>query len=414
MKYYLGNWQWKTQKGDSFYDKPAEAIGAIDLGTLPEMGVAGVPRKGCLCWTDGANLGSEYDLLGSGHISEIARSAMLSAILAKTIGAVPDGDHLHEMVLDCLIGKSDPDGNTAPVPIVPDIDGWMYLTLQGHGRVKGARFEWGVTDGHTKKLRRMLRNEFAKLKADAESGKLKDSVHHRRVLDDWCRKYKVDEWREFVPDALQKDVPGRIDRETSYSDDFNGADADPIGSPWSVIQGTYTIQSNQASPKADARARARYDGDLSSADHYSQCIFGASTTGASSGLGVFARKDSSATLTYYGWAATSSTATVLRKYIADAATNLGSGSITVVAGTTAMRIDCNGSSIVGKINGTSSISSTDTAITSNLRCGIQAFNNADVNDDFICADLSAGGGIIFTQTERGTRGLERGMYTRFN
>lgn len=55
---------------------------------------------------------------------------------------------------------------------------------------------------------------------------------------------------------------------------------------------------------------------------------------------------------------------------------------------------------------------TDTSITGNIRCGINGFTLSGVGviDNFLASDL-ASSGILYTQLERGTRGVERGVYT---
>jgi len=413
MRYYSGPWQWHTIDGESFYGPPVGAVGAIDLGTLPEMGVGGVPRKGCLCWTNGAVLGSDYDLLGTGHVSEIARSGKIASVFEKTVGAVPNGDHLHAMIMDCLIGKADPDGNESPMPIMPGIDGWMDLHMQGHGRVKGERFEWGRSP-HTTKIRRMLRREFAGLFKDADEGKLKDRVHHRRVLDDWCCKYGVDEWREFVPDALQADVPGRVKRETTYTDDFNRADSSTTlgtasgGGSWTNVVGVGGIVGNKGYPVSIGTSPAcRLESDLSSSDHYCQFTIDS----AASGPGQALRFSSSATTFYHVRRTTTLT---LFKCITGTFTSLGTpaatGSVPYLLGG-----KINGSSLTVQEGGSDISSVTDTAIASGLRVGFrsQASGTSFTVDGLTAEDLAASGGILYTQLEHGTRGIARGTYHKF-
>jgi len=425
MKYYLGNWQWVTRDGMSYFAPPSGATGAIDLGTLPDMAVAGVPRKGCLCWTSGGTLPSEYEFLGDGDCREISRTGRISAAFARTVGGVPSGGKLHEMILDCLISAADSDGSAGPPPIVPGIDGWMDLWLPGHGRVKGERFEWGRTL-HTAKLRRVLRKEFTRLFRDANDGKLKDSVHHRRVLDDWCKKYGVEEWREFVPEALQRDVPGRVARETTINDNFNRADQSGLGTASggftysSLASSAIDIVSNAAKwgPSESVTDVKRADSDLSSSDHYSQAAI---TTAALTdlGAGCIARKDSTSTMTFYLADIANSVGLFtarLFKCVAGTFTSLG----TLVEARSAgdvCRCECNGSSISNKINGTTKIGPiTDTAITGGVRTGIRAggfssVGNTAIFDSFEAADLAAST-IKYTQLERGTRGVTRGVYTR--
>lgn len=416
MKYYLGPWQWVSGRGPAFFSAPAEIVGAIDLGTIPEMGAAGKARKGCLCWTDdNVTLGSEYDVLATGDVREINRTARIQSIFKNTIGSVPAGDKLHDMILDCMVDCSDPDGLTAPKSIVPDMDGWIDLTLPGHGKVKSERFEWG-RNKHTAKLRRMLRAEFSQLMDQAESGKLKDSQHHRRCLDALCEKYGVTEWREFVPTARQKDVPGRLKHETSISESFDKADSTTLGPDltWTEVNGNWTIVSNAARvPGVSTYCSARAESDLSSADHESQVDVTTSTDtgsqftqiGPSARFSVSAGTYYSATLYRFG------NNLSLQKVVSNTQTSLSSQSITVSL-PEAYKIKCNGSTITMHQAGVQRASVTDTSITGNIRCGINGFTLSGVGviDNFLASDL-ASSGILYTQLERGTRGVERGVYT---
>lgn len=406
MRYYLGPWRWASDAGELYFAPPVGAVGAIDLGTLPEMAVAGGSRKGCLCWTNGDLLDSDYDLLATGDVREIKRTGKIAGTLAKSIGSVPAGDSLHEMIMDCLIGCSDPDGDTAPMPIVPGIDGWMDLWLPGHGRVKGERFEWGRTD-HTDKLKRMIRKQFAGLMEDAHDGRLKDSVHHLRVLDDWCKKYGVEEWREFVPDEVQKEVPGRVPRETTYTDDFNRADAASLGSSsegwaWASAFSTMSIVSN-AGNCSSSLSYQRAQIDLSSFDHYAQV-----TRTAGGSFFPVARFSSSAITGYY-CRPSGTTFFGLYKIISGSATKIANVDQDTNQPIT-VKTHCNGSTITGYKSNSVVASVTDTAIPSGTRTGVMAAASGARGDDFSAADLAASG-VILTQLERGTRGISRGTWT---
>jgi hypothetical protein len=416
VKYYLGPWQWVTNRGPAFFAAPAGIIGAIDLGTIPEMGAGGKERKGCLCWTDeNVALGSEYDLLGTGDVREIKRTAKIQSVFRNTIGSAPAGDKLHDMILDCMIDGSDPDGLTAPKSIVPDADGWIELMLPGHGKVKSERFEWG-RNRHTAKLRRMLRAEFSQIMGDAESGKLKDKQHHRRVLDALCEKYGVTEWREFVPTARQKDVPGRLQHETSISESFDKADSSTLGPDltWTEVNGDWSVVSNAARvPGISTYCSARAESDLSSADHEAQidAITSTDTGTQFTQLGPSARFSPSAGTYYSATLYKFGNSLSLQKVVSNTQTNLASQSITVAL-PESYKIKCSGSAITSHQAGVQRLSVTDTSITGNLRCGINGFTLSGVGviDNLLASDL-ASSGIRYTQLERGTRGVERGVYT---
>lgn len=421
MKYYLGPWQWVTDESMPHYSPPSGAIRALDFGTLPEQSVGGASRPGCLCWTDGSPLGSEYDLIGEGDCREIKRSGKLVAALAKhRQGHTPDGDSLHSMIMDGFIGGSDPDGNSSCKPIMPGVDGWMDLWMPGHGRVKGERFEWGRSP-HTIKVQRALQGEFAELMGDAEKGKLKDRQHHRRVLDFWCDKYGVSDWTEFVPQKLRKDVPGRLKHETTYTDDFNRADSSGMTGWSATLNSGFDIAANQArgANVATNGTRSRFDSDVSSVDHYVQEDVVSFGSQSGSNHGPLARHSSSAD-TCYAWLLRNTSAyRRLFKIVAGAATVLASDTTLPGTPTFTLKLSCNGSALKVYIDGVevSGLATTDTAISSGLRGGMQGqMGNSGtqwtIHDNFEMADLAASG-LLYTQLERATRGVNRGTYTSY-
>jgi hypothetical protein len=422
MKYYLGPWRWAT--GDNVlpsFRAPRKAIGAVDLGIISEMSVLGGDRKGCLCWVDDSeSLGRDYDLLGTGDLREIPRSTRIANIFAKTIGTRPDGDTLDAMVLDCLIGQSDPDGEMAPMSIAPSSDGWMDLWMQGHGRVRGERFEWGRTR-HTIKLKRQIRREMSRLMDDADGGKLRDKKHPRKVLDALCEKYGVSEWKEFIADARQKDIEGRLPHETTITDDFNRANSSSLGTSaegwsWTTVGGDLRIVSNKASSHAIAGAvgnHGRAEFDLSSADHYAQATVDRTGSGYKD-MGVSVRYSAAADTFYM--ANHSPTAVTLYKVVGGSGyTALTSVSRTYSA-SIVLKAEINGSTLRGFVNGTSLATTTDTSLTGSLRTGFHGYFDAGTgtltHDDFEGSDL-APSGLLYTQLERSTRGLQRGMFTRW-
>jgi hypothetical protein len=416
MRYYLGPWRWITNKGPSHFAMPAGAIGAIDLGAIDEMGTAGNVRKGCLCWTSDTALPSEYDLLGGGDVREIKRTAKIAAMLRKTVGSIPDGDSLHDMIFDCLIGAADPDGATGPKPIVPGATGWMDLQMPGHGRVKSQRFEWGKTP-HTVKLKRLVRREFSELMDDAEKGKLKDKEHHRRCLDALCEKYGIEDWKEFVETRRQKEVPGRLKHETTITESFNTADGTTLGPDltWSEVSGNWTVASNRAAIPVGGSVfgSARAQSDLSSADHYAEIEITSSDNGAGlfTQAGVSARFSSGAGTYYAAVLYRFGSSMSLQKVINNVQTGLSTPSITVAL-PEKYKVQCDGSVIKSYQAGVERSSLTDTSITGNLRCGMCGYTTAGAAtmDNFEASDLAATG-IKYTQLESTTRGVTRGVFT---
>lgn len=434
MKYYLGPWRW-VGGDEPHYAAPSTAVGCIDLRTLPDQGIPNTPTLGCLCWTNGDPLPGEYTLLGDGDCREIKANRKTKAAFHSLLRYTPDGDTLADMILDTLVGGSDPDGLSAARPIIPGLDGWMDLHMAGHGRVKGLRFEWGRTP-HKSKVKHALRSQFAALMDDAGKGKLRDSQHHLRVLDALCEKYGVTEWREFVPLALQKNVPGPLKHETTYTDDFNRADAATLGASWSNIVSAGSqelgISTNNCRLPSSGNTSAtisilhRYDSDVSSTDHECSVSWVSDSFNLASGngtVGTLVRKDSSSTLTFYTGRlnrtgnGTSYTAnnSQLFKFVSGTPTQLGSDVSVTPSLPDPIKTYCSGSTIKNYYDGVEKHSQTDTAITSGVRGGIRCNTLSGVawrGDDWSIADLAASG-LLLTQLERGVRGLNRGTYTKW-
>lgn len=424
MKYYLGPWQWNTERG-GFYSAPSGVTGSMDLGNIPEMSVAGVPRKGCLCWGN-AVLPSEYSLLGDGDCREISTTATIQAAFKSLIGYKPQGDRLVDLIYDCFTGGSDPDGSSGPMPIMPGQDGWIDLWMPGHSRVLGERFEWGRIgsrgSNHTAKIKQVIHKQFAQYFADAHAGKMKDSKQHQRILDAWCDKFGLqgaDDWKEFVPANLQNQTPGRVKHETTITESFNqGANA-TIGPDlsWTEVNGAWgTTAGNELELGTTSGSKyCRADSDLSSSDHYAQASVTALGSGsADKWAGVAARFASAASTFYAGFVYQFNDNIYLEKFVAGVETAISNTGITLSI-PCLVKTYCNGSNIKVYQDGVQRISVTDTAISGGTRGGIAGYYaGAPVPnwDNFEASDLAASG-LLYTQLERGTRGVLRGMYTKY-
>jgi len=378
-----------------------------------------------LCWTNGSLLPSEYAILGEGDCREISSSGYMQSVFQSIANYRAQGDRLHELIMDCLTNGSDVDGATGPVPIVPDTRKSMDLLMPGHGCVLRERLQWGKPTSrgrsYTTRLKQLLRVKFQSIFNDSMSGKLRDSQHHRRVLDFWCDKYGVDDWTEFVPTRIQSDIPGRLKHETTVSDDFDRADAATLGAGWSVmIAALHRIISNQASGHtSDANNRSRYDSDLSSDDATYQCDTVREPTTASA-IGILGRCASAAD-TAYAWRLHSATAATrtFGKYVAGTLTTLSSDTTAPPAVTFTPMLSCNGSAQKVYLDAVEvvSLGVTDTSITSGLRGGMAGRGDTtaserSLQDNFTCSDIGGGGGVIYTQLERNVRGVSRGVYSQ--
>jgi len=361
---------------------------------------------------------SDYGLLGQGSWYDAKPNALQKSRIPKRTGFAVNGDDLLGMILSVFTDGASPDGSDGPKPIVPTSDGKIELCL---GQRHVENFRWGGF--HSNILRQSLRIDFAKLWNDALAGKIRDSQHPRRVLDAMCEKYKVDDWKEFVPQSLQSEIPGRLPHETTINDTFDRADSGSWGTSsdgtwsWNDYLGSaaFSISSNQGKCTTGV-AYIRADSDLSSADHYAQADVASDGTSSSGTTGVIYRKDSTTTQTMYRVSpAGNSTGTIrLFKIVSGTQTQLGSDGTITRSGSNTMKGQASGSTITAWFNGSTIITQTDTAVTGNLRtgCRFTVISGNYLVDNFQASDLAASG-ILYTQLERSTRGLNRGMYTRW-
>lgn len=403
MRYiYRGPWQWVTEGGLSFWCVPW-SIGCLDMRSIPEQSQrGGTPGLGIFMATSPIS-DSNYDLLGTGNWHDIKPDQRGKDSLPKPKKYAVKGDDLVGMLLDLLTDAADPTGSSFVKPLIPTANNKLELCLGGYRFTES--FSWG--NARTSKIKDAIRLEFQQVFDGAKAGKLKDAEHHLRVLDAYCEKYGVEDFKEFVPPAIQKDVPGPKKHETTITDSFDRANADALGTSsegwsWTETEGDIDILSNQAKQgAAGAECIARAESDLSSSDLYSQ----ADVSGGFPGVG--ARYSSSAKTYYFAqWISNWQ----IRKYVAGAFTSIANSGTS--GPPTTVKLTCNGSSLEVFSNGVSQVSATDTAISGNLRCGIHGFSGAETWDNFQAADL-AGSTVKYTQLERSTRGYQRGKYTRY-
>lgn len=421
MHWHVGPWVWNAPVDGPppCWQPPAGTLAALDLRTLPEMSVAGgTPGKGLFLAS--ARLGADYDYLGAGSWYDLKPSLPQRRALAFRQGQTAAGDDLVGMVLSLFSDEADPQGLDRPKPLVPTVQGRLELHV---GQRHAERWRWNRGRG-ANRVKALLRREFAELMADAEAGRLRDAIHHRRVLDFWCEKYGVEEWQEFVPGVLQPLVPGRVPHETTITESFNKADGDTLGPDlsWTELAGDADIQDNQLRIQAagiTTVTHARAESDLSGDDNYAQItwtgfyVFSAIT----SSLGSCARYSSSADTCYMsGFTDSTTDYNKLYKRVSAVNTELGaSGSITLATGVV-YKTEANGSAIKAFRDATEDVSVTDTAISSGIRAGVWGWRSSGsagipLGDSFEAGDLAGGGGgITYTQLERGLKGYCRGMY----
>jgi hypothetical protein len=407
VTYHLGPLIWDAQQMGGCWRAPDGTVGMVDCGSLPECGQAGGDSRPCAFLAADRNLGTGYDLLGTGDLREInATSAMQNAFKA-TVGYKPSGDKLADLLADHLLNGSDPTGDNACKPLVPG--GTLDIFLGGHSRVWSQSFAWGK-HGHTNKLKAALKHEAKQLKQDLQENQ------YRKWLGGLDHKYGSGVAAEVDPNTLPKRPT------TTLQETFTGSnDAGQIGTVYNWTEhadNTWQRYNNAAVVRGAQTAMdhrvASCDTALSSSDHWSQSTF-SPITGAGWGAGdqihAGAMCRASANLqTYYGAfliRVYSTTYTYrLYKSVSNTATELGSATAGSVQ--TIFRCTVSGSSISGYYGAGPTLDKTvtDTAIASGTTVGIYGLTNDttcwyeigtwDADDGIVAAKRNCliGGGIL--------------------
>jgi hypothetical protein len=190
---------------------------------------------------------------------------------------------------------------------------------------------------------------------------------------------------------------------TTITESFNQADNTVIGPDltWTELTGnSQTLGNKWATGATQTIYDARADSDLATDDHYAQGTIVLTSSGSATDnmAGVIARqRETDTTRTHYGWRYRSGSTNGVRRELY----RRSAGTLTALAGPTAssiatddlLRLECDGSTITGKLNGATEESVTDTNVTGNLRCGVTGQFQAGTTpkvDSFEAGDLTAG------------------------
>jgi hypothetical protein len=423
--YYLGPWQWRTVVDEdggesSFWSPPESAVGCVDLRSMADQALAGVLGDkpiGFFACLDAQP--SEYVSLGEGDLREISVTTLMRDAWESLAGYLPDGATLLDLLWDQLVGGSVPDGSLPTRPLIPTVAGNLELWLGGHSRVKAERFRWGVHP-HASRVQDVIR-------ADFRAAHGRNPLHAQKVLGGLLQKYRLPdaEWRQFVPQDLQRDVPGPHKPDTDLGDTFSRGDDTDLNAAdtgktlngaagtwqWTEVLGDSQIVSNKLNSATGSvnNDLIRAEQDLSGSDHYCEIDRPSASGNSAQNSGAAARFATAATTAYvatqHGGSTTPSVETVLRlrKVVEGTYTDLGAGPTCPQVAT--KRLECNGSTIKSFSAGVEIESITDTAITSGTRCGSHALagtgTNAGDRDNFYSEDLAAGGGTLPMRTLMG-------------
>jgi hypothetical protein len=407
MKYYVGPW---VQDSMGVWTGPAGTISILDLRSNTEQNQA---SYGFFAVPDNITLNSDYRQFGgAGYVTELVPVEADRSVFSSMLG-VPsvNGTTLMDWIWDIFTIRSDPLGLTSVKPIVPTMAGDLDIHLAEHSLVRRKKFD--LTMPEAAPVIALLKEQYKQYRIDAKAGKLNaDPEFHRRILDFWGEKYKVNNPEDiFIPAGVPKET--RLPHKTTISDDFTRADSTTMGTSsegWSWVEcgnARFRITSNQVTHSSaitvfpDGFAEA--NSALSTDDHQAD-VDVVTMTVSSTNLGTLGsvvrlnQSIGSVIDNYYGRLGKTDSAAnplvTLDKTVGGTASNIGVGTFVVLSLPDTIRTKADGSTISTYFNGVQVHSVTDTSTTGVLKTGafLYATNQTTVTlvlDNFTATDVAA-------------------------
>lgn len=382
--YISDQWIWNDTdpKEGSFWEMPRADIGLglLDLRSLPQCGTPGPTPQGL-----GLFVLSEQDntvgrYLGDSLGKSVTAPQRQGLATLLGLGEQIVSTNVLGVILELFGPHADPSGQTRWKPLRGSARRGYELHLAGQ------HLKWRYDEFDEAYRRQGLEVDHLDWVALKTANLLSGSGHYRRVLTGLAEKYRI------TPDALlQKwgeSWVQALPHSTVITESFNKADSDTLGPDlsWTEVRGDIDVVGNRA--KIITLGNARADSDLSSDDHYSQIDV---IVHAISAMAVAMRFDSGAETFYYFRVKNAASATFRNyKRITGTDTMLDNVNVAPPTVTYTPKGEVSDSALEGFIDDVSKITSTDSAITGNTRCGIWGDVNIEL-DDFEAGDLAVGG-----------------------
>lgn len=394
--YQYGLYPWTWDATMSTHRPPEGSASVLDLRPVPEQSRFGQSAGwGFFAWS--GDRPSDAIDLGTGDCRELQPTIGQRNELRIRLGlsANPEGATLVDCLADVFGDKSDPTGEAGPKPILPS-DGSYEIHLPGHSRVwalayNGVEILSANPRGRANKVRERIRLDIKEALdtggSELAAKVLGHTLRRHGYSDDEVRggaSGRRGEWTRLMRPADLLRAGGNAFRPkrpaTSYSDSFTRADASTLGAAWSVYLATTEfgislsrcIGGKSGTWGAGVIESARYNSDVSSADHWTSATITAYDVGGGDAwLGVMSRFSASAHTGYY-WAHVSRSSGLsnrLSKVVGGTETTLVTPSMTNASGDV-VQCRCSGSTISGRTNAVQQASVTDTTITGHTRGGL--------------------------------------------
>lgn len=403
---YLAPWEWVVDGEDKAWEAPSPfAIGSLDLRSLPQQGIAGGMPQGFGLFIT-SQLDPNLDILLGDLDTLLSQPQRLD--LANLFGIIPGGINT-QVVLDVLWEfltiHADPTGQSRWKPLMPTVQGNLDLDLGGFSRVRRVSY-----DAMQHPLVVALEQEdYRRLRQETMDGLIvnRHEEFHLQYLQMLTEKYQRAGLQ--AEDLVPRDLPfeGTRPHGTTLTEDWDCADSSTINcdQTWTETTNKFEILSNKLDTDVNGYGRARLESDLASADH-DAVVASMHLTSASAGrdnrADTLVRYHGSDVTFYQGRIrAKDSNDAQLDKVVTGTATSIGTDADAGLtqAATWKHTTEINGSTLRLLIDDVEKRSGTDTAITSNTRCGIfggAADRTTHFNaDDLTAADLAVAGIEVF-------------------
>ena len=176
------------------------------------------------------------------------------------------------------------------------------------------------------------------------------------------------------------------------TDTFDRANSSNLGADWAEDSGDWSITSNNVAngTSGNTYRKLRWVGAAMDSANYSVEVV-ARSGNISNGIGPAVRMAASSTVTYYGYIIFGGDAAYLVEITAGGEAILDTGSAITASTNYTLRLEVDGSTIRGYLNGVLDVSATDTSLASGPP-GIMAYGDNDANTyvtTWTASDLAA-------------------------
>lgn len=423
MRIVLAPWEWS----DGEWRKPGGdyAGGCVDLRTFAEAGAPGPAPLGLglFAYEDLPTVIDVAADLGDDPLAVMSVSARRDLALALGLesGSL-GGSTLAEVLAEFVLGiEADPSGQARTKPLRMNARG-ARLHLKGFGDVYDRSFDRAhPAYAQTLAVRRLdyerVRTlRFARAEEEISRGRDREEAEAAALdaLQRWtgwdARALGASE-EDLLPETRLSDgsrEPSTVLTETWPTNSTtisSGQDE-----PWNEDSGDVQVASGALEPvDSEVQSWGRCTTDLSSDDHYHEATGTLAADTAHHRASVTARKIDSTTDTCYEQRLRRDNSSALNKRVSGTPTNLDSTIGAQAAGSYALRVEADGSSITGEVDAGTNGPVTDTDITGNLQCGYLFFasiSGTPTLDSHEFGDLAAGA----VDRSGLARGLARGLF----